>query len=192
MKKTHFLIAGLLALSGTGWLFSERVLFSMGWTDMGQDGPAIIEELRHDLENGRAGMQTDIAPCMKTQVRLNLTLHLKGYLPKEEHLLMQITVSSPEAMVGHVYLGPPKGNIHLDALPLCLESPEPLTEDDNSAFAYLTVTFFDTQENAFQTFTSEDAAPIFAWQDVEVELLEVAEKSRSGGVTRIHLTPASS
>jgi len=190
MTKYLALLVGALGVVGAGWLFSERMLFAMGWTDMGADGPAIVQELRDDLANGLTGIRPTVAPCMKQQVQVDMSVQLQGYVPSGDQLLMQLTLSSPEVMANSIYLGPPRAAVDIGSVPLCLDSADPLTEDDDASFAYLTVTYFDLERQSFQAFTSEDASPIFAWQDVNVDLLEIAEESPSGGTTRLRLAPS--
>ncbi|MEP4196970.1 MAG: hypothetical protein ABJL99_15200 [Aliishimia sp.] len=190
MKRRFALgLAGLGLLAGL-WFFSERILFAMNWTNMGLDGAEIIAGLRADLAAGRTGIVVSDLPCVKDRVALDLSVNLTGHLPRGEQVIMRISVTGPQAMFDQIYLGPPVPVIRVDATPLCLTQTGPLADTDEEAFAYLNISFYDLEENQFQSFGSEDADPIFAWQDINVELLERPEKSRSQGVTRLKITPA--
>ncbi len=162
----------------------------MSWTDMGLDGAEIIAGLRSDLAARKTGVLRSEIPCMKEQVALDLSLHLTGYLPRGEDVIMKVRVTGGQTMFDQVYLGPVVPEIRVDAAPLCLDEVGPLKDTDTAAFAYLNITFYDLEANQFQNFGSEDADPILAWQDINVELLELPQKSRSQGVTQLRVAPA--
>ena len=187
--KVAFGLAGLGLLGGL-WFFSERILFAMNWTTMGLDGAEIIAGLRADLSAGRTGIVLSDLPCVKDRIALDLSVNVTGHLPRGEQVIMRISVTGPQAMFDQIYLGPPVPVIRVDAAPLCLSQTDPLADTDEEAFAYLNISFYDLEKNQFQSFGSEDADPILAWQDISVELLESPEKSRSQGLTRLKITPS--
>ena len=187
--KVAFGLAGLGLLGGL-WFFSERILFAMNWTTMGLDGAEIIAGLRADLSAGRTGIVVSDLPCVKDRIALDLSVNVTGHLPRGEQVIMRISVTGPQAMFDQIYLGPPVPVIRVDAAPFCLSQTDPLADTDEEAFAYLNISFYDLEKNQFQSFGSEDADPILAWQDISVELLERPEKSRSQGLTRLKITPS--
>ncbi len=162
----------------------------MNWTTMGLDGAEIIAGLRADLAAGRTGMVVSDLPCVKDRIALDLSVNVTGHLPRGEQVIMRISVTGPQAMFDQIYLGPTVPVIRVDAAPLCLSQTDPLADTDEEAFAYLNISFYDLEKNQFQSFGSEDADPILAWQDISVELLERPEKSRSQGLTRLKITPS--
>lgn len=162
----------------------------MNWTDMGLDGAEIIAGLRADLAAGRTGVTDRGNPCVKEKVLLDLSVSITGNLPRGEQVVMRAWITGQQAMFDQIYLGPPVPLIRLEAAPLCLDRIDPINDTDEAAFAYLNISFYDMARNRFQSFGSEDADPIFAWQDISVELLERPEESRSQGVTRLRITPA--
>jgi hypothetical protein len=174
------------------WLFSGKLLMEFDWQDI-TDESTVVAELRNALAENRTGPQLKPDPCMMNETTVDLDLRLDGPFPVGlgRDVVMQLVIFSDALMVDRVYLGPPTRQVSLNALPVCLATPDDLAKaGDPATMARISLGFFDLDGRRFNTFSGEEAFPILAWRKMRVDWSVMPwQMPDTENLTQIMVTP---
>ena len=173
-----------LVLLGLLWAISGRVFMAFSWRDADFDS-TVEEEIKHDLAVGNTGLQPSKYPCVTHIEYVDLKLHFNGTMPEGDggNIVMSVYLDR------QLYLGVPTRSIEVQNFPVCRDSLDPMTIEDNPSMR-LRVDFTDLEKRRWFGYGGEQAFPILFWRDVEIDLLPIPkELSPSGSFTQVIVRP---
>ncbi len=161
----------ILAMASVAiWTISGKLLMEFEWTPMTSDAERIAK-LRRDAASGLAYDPID-GPCMMHATTVDLDLWLDGPFPvgAGREIVMQVGITSNILLSPRIYIGPPTRRLDLRGLPACTALPQiPAGQDEEEAFAYIDIQFFDLAGEQYLNFGGEQPFPIFRWRQMRVD-----------------------